>query len=379
MKINHQVCTKCVMDTSDAGISFDKNGICDNCRRFERDILPTWRKETSNDTKFIELFNKIKASGKDKKYDCVIGLSGGLDSSYLLHQAVTKFGLRPLVFHVDGGWNSESAVSNIQKLIDKLDLELMTEVINWREMRDLQLAFFKSGVSHIDLPQDHAFIAALYKFALKHDIKYILNGFNYSTEGIRNPFNWGWYGTDLVHIKDIHQQFGSVELKTYPLSGILNHKLYLRYIKKIKVVKPLNYIPYLKEKAEEELSKEYGWQPYPQKHFESLFTKFYEGYWLPTRFGFDTRKPQFSSLIISGQMSRENAIEKLSSLAYPMEEVKKDMEYIALKLRISVDELNSYHQLPKKTYKDYKNQEKLFLIGAKLWEMLGIEKGVKRV
>jgi N-acetyl sugar amidotransferase len=374
-----RVCARCVMDTTDAGITFDEAGVCDNCRRFERDVVPHWHTDEKGKHQFESLIDRIRRLGRGKKYDSIIGLSGGLDSSYLLHVAVTQFKLKPLVFHVDGGWNTDLAVENIQSLIEKLDLELMTEVINWKEMRDLQLAFFKAGVPHVDLPQDHAFVAALYKFALKHNIKVILNGSNYSTEGIRNPFNWGWYGTDLVHIRDIHGQFGSVPLRTYPLSGILNHKFYLRYIRNIKVVTPLNYVPYRKAVAEETLAKEYGWRAYPQKHFESRFTRFYEGHWLPTRFGFDTRKPQFSSLIVTGQMTREEALERLRHPAYSAQEVEKDKEFIAAKLRISVAELMSYHSMPLKTYKDYKNQEDLFMWGARMWRWLGIDKNVKRV
>lgn len=374
-----RVCTRCVMDTTDAGITFDAEGVCDNCRRFERDVVPHWHTDEVGARQFAALVDKIKRSGRGKQYDSIIGLSGGLDSSYLLHSAVTQFNLRPLVFHVDGGWNTDLAVENIQSLIEKLDLELITDVINWKEMRDLQLAFFKAGVPHVDLPQDHAFVAALYKFALKHDIKFILNGSNYATEGIRNPLNWGWYGTDLSQIRDIHGRFGSVPLEKYPLSGILNHKLYLRYIRNIKVVKPLNFVPYRKAMAEETLAREYGWRPYPQKHFESRFTRFFEGYWLPSRFGFDTRKPQFSSLIVTGQMTRAEALERLKSPAYDLQEVEKDKEFIAAKLRISVQELMSYHSMPLKSYKDYRNQEDLFLWGARVWKLLGIEKDVKRV
>jgi len=377
--MKNKVCTFCVMDTSDSRITFDENGQCRNCKTFIDVVKPTWDLDIANDLKFNKLIESIKKKGKNSKYDCVIGLSGGLDSSYLLHVAVKNYGLRPLVFHVDGGWNTEVAVRNINSLISGLNLELITDVINWKEMRDLQLAFFKSGVPHIDLPQDHAFIASLYKFAKQNNIKYILNGSNYSTEGIRNPVNWGWFGTDLKQIEDIHSRFGELKLKKYPLSGILNHKFYLRYIKGIKVVYPLNYVMYTKKEAEHILFNEYGWIPYPQKHFESRFTKFYEGYWMPTRFGFDTRKPQFSSLIVTGQMSREEAINKLSQPSYPIEEVEKDYAFIASKLRVTVDELKQYHSMPIKTFKDYKNQQFLFTLGSRITRILGIDKNAKQL
>lgn len=375
---NHITCSNCVMDTSDSQIVFDENGVCDHCLGFKRDVLPNWHPDEKGAAMFKELVERIKVSGKGKPFDCIMGMSGGLDSSYLLHLAVSEFGLRPLVFHVDGGWNTDLAVNNIQVLIDKLGLDLYTEVINWEEMRDFQLAFFKSGVPHLDIPQDHAFVATLYHFANKHGIKYIMNGGNYSTECVRNPLEWMYYGTDMAQLKDIHNKFGTVPLRTYPFSSILFHKIYLRYIRGVQVVKPLNLLPYTKEIASRVLSETYGWRPYPQKHFESRFTRFYEGYWLPTRFGYDTRRVQYSSLILTGQMTREDALERLKKPAYDPATIDEDFEYIATKLRISVDELRSYHQMPLKTYRDYKNNETMFEIGAKMLRMFGVERAIKR-
>lgn len=366
------------MDTSDSQIVFDAAGVCDHCLGFKRDVLPNWHPDDKGAAMFRAMVERIKASGKGRPFDCIMGMSGGLDSSYLLHLAVSEFGLRPLVFHVDGGWNTDLAVNNIQVLVDKLGLDLYTEVINWEEMRDFQLAFFKSGVPHLDIPQDHAFVATLYHFANKHGIKYIVNGGNYSTECVRNPKEWLYYGTDIAQIKDIHRRFGAVELKTYPFSSILFHKVYLRYIRGVQVVKPLNLMPYTKEHASKVLSDIYGWRPYPQKHFESRFTRFYEGYWLPTRFGYDTRRVQYSSLILTGQMTREEAIERLKQPAYDPATIDEDFEYIATKLGISVQELSTYHEMPLKTYKDYKNQEWLFDLGAKALKALGVERAVKR-
>lgn len=366
------------MDTSDIQINFDANGVCDHCSSFKRDVLPHWHPDAVGNAIFHKIAKKIKASGVGKEFDCIIGMSGGLDSSYLLHLAVNEFDLRPLVFHVDGGWNTDIAVNNIQVLVDKLSLDLYTEVINWKEMQDFQLAFFKSGVPHLDIPQDHAFVATLYHFANKHGIKYILNGGNISTECVRNPKDWLYYGTDIAQLEDIQRQFGTLELKTYPFSSILFHKVYLRYLKGVQVVKPLNYLPYTKQVAAETLRSQYGWRPYPQKHFESRFTRFYEGYWLPTRFGYDTRRVQYSSLILTGQMTREDAIERLKVPAYDPATIAEDFEYIATKLGISVAELRHYHELPLKTYKDYKNREWMFDLGAKVLKALGVERAVKR-
>jgi N-acetyl sugar amidotransferase len=375
---SYKVCSRCVMDTSDSRIVFDAKGVCDHCNSFERDVRPHWHQGNKGAAMFRQMVERIKSAGKGRDFDCIMGMSGGLDSSYLLHLAVSEFGLRPLVFHVDGGWNTDIAVNNIQVLVDKLGLDLYTEVINWEEMRDFQLAFFKSGVPHLDIPQDHAFVATLYHFANKHGIKYILNGGNYSTECVRNPLEWAYYGTDMAHLRDIHGRFGTIPLRTYPFSSILFHKFYLRYLRGVQVVKPLNLLPYTKEHASRVLSERYGWRPYPQKHFESRFTRFFEGYWLPTRFGYDTRRVQYSSLILTGQMSREDALERLKKPAYDPATIDQDFEYIATKLRITVDELRGYHTMPLKTYRDYRNQEWLFDFGAKALKFLGVERAVKR-
>ena len=245
-------------------------------------------------------------------------------------------------------------------------------------MRDFQLAWFKSGLPHIDIAQDHAFIATLYKFADQYNIKYILNGGNISTECVRNPMEFFYYGTDMIHIRDVIKRFSTVDMKTYPFSSILRHKVFLRYIRRIKVVRPLNYRPYRKADAIQLLERNYGWKPYPQKHFESRFTKFYESYWLPERFGFDTRRVQFSSLILTGQMTREEALSCLKTPAYDPASIDQEFEYVATKLRISTDELSHYFSMPKKFYWDYKNQERLFNVGARVLRTLGLESSIKR-
>ena len=379
MKDNsYKICTNCVMDTSDSRIKFDENGVCDHCNDFQINVKPNWYPNEEGLKRLESTVSKIKEDGKDRDFDCLLGMSGGVDSSYLLHLAVKELGLRPLVFHVDGGWNSELAVNNIQVMIDKLGLDLYTEVINWEEMKDFQLAYFKSGVPHIDIPQDHAFIATLYNFADKHNIKYILNGGNISTECVRNPMEWLYYGTDMAQINDIRRKFGTVKMESYPFSPILRHKFYLKYIRKIQVVKPLDNLNYIKEDALKLLAEEYGWTPYPQKHFESRFTKFFEGFWLSERFGFDTRRVQFSSLILTGQLSRQEALEKLKKPAYNIETIKDEFNYIAKKLGITSSKLKEYLKMPKKFYWDYKNQERIFNLGAKLLQKLGLEKAIKR-
>jgi hypothetical protein len=244
-------------------------------------------------------------------------------------------------------------------------------------MKDFQLSFFKSGTPHLDIPQDHAFIATLYHFANKHGIKYILNGGNISTECVQHPLEWIYYGTDMVFINDILRKFGTVKMRTYPFSSIFFHKIYLPYFKGVKVVKLLNFIPYFKNEAISLLEKEYGWKPYTLKHGESIFTKFFESYWLPERFGFDTRKIYLSSLILTGQMTREEALEIVSKPAYEQSKIDEEFNYIATKLGISNSELKKYYHMPKMNYKDFKNLNSIFKVGANFINLLGIE-NIKR-
>ena len=374
----HQTCTRCVMDTTDTKIKFNTDGVCDHCLTFDEHIKPSWNFGVGREEQLQELVHSIKESSKDKDFDCILGMSGGIDSSYLLHLVTKDLGLRPLVFHVDAGWNSQIAVNNIEKLVDGLGLDLYTEVINWEEMKDLQRAFFRSGVSHIDTPQDHAFFATMYKFASKYNIKNIITGGNHSTECIRNPKEWMYFQSDSIQVKDIHKNFGENPLNNFPLTKIIWHKLYLPYIKGIKLHRLLDFMEYNKEEATQYLVDNYDYQRYPQKHFESRFTRFYESYWLPMRFGFDTRKVQFSSLILTNQMSRDEAMESLSKPAYDPENIHHEFEYIASKLDITIEELQSYMDLPKKTYNDYKSQKSIYNFGAKIFRYLKLESGGKR-
>ena len=236
--IQYQICTKTVLDTTYPGITFDVKGVCNLVADFESNVRLHWHTGPEGRQKLELIVEKIKNSGRGREYDCIMGLSGGADSSYMLHMMIKEFDLRPLVFHVDGGWNSELAVHNINKLIDKLGLDLYTEVINWEEMRDFQLAMFKSGVPHLDIPQDMAFVGVLYKFARKHGINYILNGGNISTECVPRPLDIIYWGTDMAQIRDILAHHGTVPMQTYPFSSIFYHKIYLRYLRGVKVIKP---------------------------------------------------------------------------------------------------------------------------------------------
>jgi len=366
------------MDTSDSGIAFDARGWCDYCNNFHSNILPNWHTDERGEREIARLVEQVKREGRERDHDCILGISGGVDSSYLAYLAKEKLGLRPLVFHVDAGWNSQEAVNNIEKLVDALGLDLHTEVVDWLEMQDLQLAFFKAQVPHLDTPQDHAFIAALYNFAAKHGIKYILNGGNYSTECVREPLEWHYHASDLRQLKDIHRRFGTRPLKTFPLASVFTYKLYYRYIRGIRVLRPLNYVPYIKEDAMSFLVEQFGWQRYAHKHYESRFTRFYEGYWLPTKFGYDKRRAHFSSLILTQQMSRDEALERIAKPAYDADTVAQDFEYIATKLGLTVPQLQSLMRGENRSYRDYKSRMSMIELGVRALRTLGVQKAIIR-
>ena len=352
---NYQICINCVMDTTAPKLLFDEKGVCEYCNNYYDNILPNWHPNKHGKELFAPILEKIKKKGKNNNHDCLIGISGGADSSYLVHLATEKLGLRPLVFHVDAGWNSQISTNNIARIIDGLGLDLYTEVIDWNEMMDLQLAFFKAQVPHLDAPQDHVFFASLYNFAVKNKIKYILTGGNYSTECVREPLDWIYHASDLRQLKDIHKRYGVVPLSSYPTADIFKHKIYYRYFKGLRIVKPLDYFPYNKDEAMMELKEKYDWIPYKHKHYESRFTRFFEGYWLPNKFGYDKRKTHFSSLILTKQMQREDALKELLEPAYSPDEMKKDFEFVAKKLGLNKNSLQKLMDGNNKTYKDYKN------------------------
>lgn len=372
IKRPYQRCTQCVMDTTDSHISFDDNGVCDHCRNFEKNIKPYWKPTENRFDELEKAADKIRRAGRGKEYDCLLGLSGGADSSYMAYIAKEIMHVRPLAFVVDTGWNLNVAVENIEKIVKGLNLDLYTEVIHWKEMADFQLAMFRSQISSQDAPQDHAIFAAMYNYAAKNHIKYVLTGSNHSTEFIRPPMEW-IYMNDLTMYKDIHRKFGKRELKSYPSCGILKYRLYYKYILGLQRFYPLDYVVYNKAEAEKFLHQKYGWTKYENKHYENIFTRFFEGYYLPHKFGFDTRKNVYSTQILAGTMSREEAIEALKTNPYDPDLMEQDKEYIARKLGITVREFEKIIEGRNKTPMDYKNDFWMIQLGIRICRMLGIE------
>ena len=370
------ICKNCVMDETDPNIKFDVNGVCNHCRNYYSNISQIWKNDGKNEDKLKILSANIKKETKNSEFNCILGISGGVDSSYLAYYTKEILGLNPLIFHVDAGWNSELAVSNIENVINNLNLELFTEVINWQEMQDLQLAYFKSGVPCLDTPQDHVFFASMYEFAVKNNIKYIFNGGKFSTECIREPLEWHYHASDLKHLKTIHSKFGKIKLDTLPTSDIFKYKIYYKYFKGIKVIQPLNYIKYIKEDAISLLKKKLNWKEYKYKHYESRFTRFYEGYWLIEKFGYDKRKAHLSSLILTNQITREEALNKINIKPFNADEIREDFSYISKKLGITESELKELFDMKNKSFKDYKSNHKLIQFFVSLSRILKLERRI---
>jgi N-acetyl sugar amidotransferase len=360
------------MDTTDPDIRFDDNGVSSHALWFDEKlapvVVPAQRGERLTDLE--RLVDTIKGAGRGKPYDCVIGVSGGVDSTYLTLQAV-RLGLRPLAVHFDSGWNSELAVGNIHNLVTTLGLDLYTHVIDWREMKDLQLSFIKASVANADTPTDHAFGWVAYTQAAKYGIKYILSGSNYATESIL-PVSWGYNSDDAKHVKAIQARFGTVKLKTYPLMGMFKRHVWYPVVRRIKTVKPINLMPYVYTDAKQDIVDSVGWRDYGGKHYESVFTRYFQGYYLPHKFGFDKRLAHYSSLILSDQLTRDDALELMVTANYPEKLRTQDHEFIAKKLGITVEQLDELCERPPVDYSAYPNSGALWSLIARLAQRFGI-------
>jgi aminotransferase len=351
----YQICTRCVMDTSDPAIEFDAAGVCNHCLNFDAVTSKQWFPNEEGQRRLGGIVEAIKRDGRGQDYDCIIGLSGGVDSSYLALK-VREWGLRPLVVHVDAGWNSELAVANIEKIVKHCNYDLHTHVVDWEEMRDLHLAYLRAGIANQDVPQDHVFFASLYHFATRNGIRYILSGGNIATEGI---FPKAWHGSamDSINLKAIHRRFGERPLKTYSTISFFEGYVWYPFVKKMRTVRPLNYMPYDKAAAVAELESAIGWRSYGRKHGESLFTKLFQNHYLPVKFGYDKRRPHLSSLIVSGQMKRDEALAELEKPLYDPRELEVDIAYFCKKLRITRADFDAFMAAPPHHYSDFDTWE----------------------
>lgn len=353
----YQICTRCIMDTTDPDITFDDQGICNHCNSFDINIRKYWFPNDEGKARLQNIVDRIKHEGSGKKYDSIMGLSGGVDSSYLA-LTTKRLGLRPLAVHVNGGWNSNNAMSNIENIVKALGIDLFTYVVDWEEMKDLQVAYLKASVENQDTPQDHVIFAALYRYAIDNKIKYVLSGSNYATESVL-PQAWGHDAMDLRQLKAIHKLYGTRKLKTYPTLNFFQYRFYFPYIKKMRVVDVLNYVPYDRAKAIEVLRDEVGFKDYGKKHYESQFTKFFQGYYLPAKFGYDKRRAHLSSMILSGQITREEAMKEMENGAYPLEELKEDREFVIKKLGLTEQTFADIMSSPNKSFRDYPTSDEL--------------------
>lgn len=342
------MCTRCVMDTTDPDIFFDENGICNHCHTYEHMTSRKIPTGEEGKNKLAEIANRIKENNHNKPYDCVIGVSGGVDSTFVAYK-VKEMGLRPLAVHLDNGWDSELAIKNIENICRKLQIDLHTIVLDWNEFKDLQLSFLKASTPDSEIPSDHAIVAAMVNTAMMIGVKKIITGYNARTES-HLPTTWSQGHFDWGYIKNIQKRFGSVQLKSFPHLSFIDFLLQT-YNKRF--INLLDYIDYSKKDAIPVLEKELSWKYYGGKHYESIYTRWYQGYWLPLKFGYDKRKSHFSSLICAGEMTRSAALEELTKPSYPLELQKEDTAYVLKKLDLSQDQLDTLLDLPKKTYWDY--------------------------
>ena len=366
MSENSKICSRCVMDTTDTKIVFDQNGICNHCHNFDLNAHKIWMPNSEGKNNLDEIIQKIKKKNKRRDFDCIMGLSGGLDSSYLALK-LKEYNLRTLVVHVDGGWNSELAVNNIEVVINHCNYELHTHVVNWEAMKNLQVAYLKSGISNQDVPQDHVFFAVLYKEAIKRKCKTFMSGGNVATEYI-TPNSWHGSAMDSINLYDIFKKHGSGSLKGYTTIGFYDWAI-LFNLRGFKQIRPLNFMPYTTKLAVDELNK-IGWRNYSKKHGESIFTKFFQNYYLPKRFGYDKRKLHYSSRILSGDMTRDEAVAAMAKPLYDEIELKNDIDYLCKKLQISLKDLDGYLNMPLRTFDEYKNWNSRYTFFRKLKKLV---------
>ncbi len=353
----YRQCTRCLMDTSDSEIEFDAEGICNHCKRYFVRAATELRHGPEGKAELEGMIARIKAEGKNKPYDCIIGVSGGVDSTMVAYQC-KKHGLRTLAVHLDNGWDSELAVSNIAKTLKNLGIDLYTHVMDWEEFRDIQLSFLKASVANAEIPSDHAIGALLYQIAAKKGIRFVISGSNIETEAIM-PMSWMYDNRDFKHLKAIHRQYGTAKLRTFPFYTPLRFFYYI-LIKRVRLVRILNYSPYNKAEALRILKDELGWVYYGGKHYESVFTRWFQGYYLPRKFGIDKRLAHLSTLICAGQITREEALKELESDPYPPELFKKDQEFVIKKFGLSQQDFEDLMKAPPRKHTEFPCNQFIF-------------------
>ncbi len=346
------------MDTTDPNIVFDTAGVCNHCHTFDEETSKQWFPGDEGKKRLETILHKIRQASRGKEYDCIIGLSGGLDSSFLALM-LKQYDLKPLVVHVDAGWNSELAVYNIEKIVKYCNYELFTHVMDWEDMKGLQLSYLKAGVANQDVPQDHAFFASMYHFAAQHNISYVISGGTIASECVF-PKAWHHAAMDSINLHAIHQRFGQTKLRHYKTISVWEYYFYYPFVKKIKVIRPLNFMPYNKLDALAELKTKIGYKEYGRKHGESRFTRFFQNFYLPTKFQMDKRRPHLSSLILSGQIMRQQALSEISEPLYSNDELVEDKAYIAKKLGISENDLDLLIKGPGTPYSAFDNWDRWY-------------------
>jgi len=353
-----RICARCVMDETVPDLVFYDDGRCSCCRLYDEQRTKEVFTGDEAAARLEKLVADVKEHGRGRPYDCLIGLSGGVDSSYVAYLVAKRFGLRALAIHLDNGWNTELAVANVERIVKTLDIDLSTHVLNWREFRDIQNSFMKAGISNIEIPTDHAIWAVLLRTASKMGIKYIFAGNNVVTESIM-PESWLYGSKDSRLIRGIHRRFGTMPMKSYPYLTTFDYVRYL-LLGGIRWVPVLNYVPYVKADAKRTLMEELGWRDYGGKHYESVFTRFFHADYLPTKFGYDLRKSYNSALVCSGQITREEALAELANPPSPKEQREQDREYVLKKLGLTKDDFMTIVGSPNKTHRDYPNSDALW-------------------
>lgn len=353
MPIVGKVCSRCVLDESDPNIVFDAAGVCNYCKQY--DVSASRLLTRCSSKKLDQKIKLIKKEGNDKEYDAIVGVSGGVDSSYVLYKAVKEYGLRVLALHVDAGWNSEIAVRNIHRAVEKLDVDLYTHVVDWNAMRDVQAAFFRASVVNCDIPQDHSFKAIQYQVAKKFGIRHFISGRNTATDSMM-PSRWVWSNDDGYHIRNIHKRFGRSKIDDYPLYSAWYGNVYVPYFAKYEDFRILDFSNYKRLEAKNIISKELDWSDYGGKHYESIFTEFYQGYYLPEKFGFDKRKAHLSGLINNGEITRDQALRELSDEPLSPKRVKELKRYVLKKLSFSEGEWDQVMDEKEISHTEYPNQ-----------------------